>query len=147
MENSYKEVNGDLLKMFKQGKFDAIGHGCNCFNSMGSGIAYYISKQFPEAYQVDKLTQFKDLNKLGTYSDVKTEYGKIFNIYSQYTPGKDLRLDSLKLALESINDRFPTIQIGLPLIGCGLAGGDWNIVKPIIKSALKDCNVTIVHYK
>lgn len=38
-------------------------------------------------------------------------------------------------------------KIGLPQIGCGLAGGDWNKVKEIIKKELKDCFVTVVIYK
>ena len=37
-------------------------------------------------------------------------------------------------------------SIGLPKIGCNLAGGDWNIVREIIRRELKDMDVTIVHY-
>jgi O-acetyl-ADP-ribose deacetylase (regulator of RNase III) len=34
----------------------------------------------------------------------------------------------------------------MPKIGAGLAGGDWNRIKKIIQTELKDCKVTIVIY-
>jgi len=49
--------------------------------------------------------------------------------------------------MRKINHVFKGQHIGLPKIGCGLAGGDWNIVKEIIQKELKDCNVIIVIYK
>jgi hypothetical protein len=42
---------------------------------------------------------------------------------------------------------FEGKHIGLPYIGCGLAGADENLVLDIIKKELKDCNVTMVRYK
>jgi len=39
---------------------------------------------------------------------------------------------------------FAGKHIGLPLIGAGLAGGDWDRIRVIIKKELKDCNVTVV---
>ena len=39
---------------------------------------------------------------------------------------------------------FSGKHIGLPKIGAGLAGGDWNIIKKIIQTELKDCKVTVV---
>jgi len=38
------------------------------------------------------------------------------------------------------------MHIGLPKIGAGLAGGDWNRIKEIIKTELTDCKVTVVIY-
>jgi O-acetyl-ADP-ribose deacetylase (regulator of RNase III) len=49
--------------------------------------------------------------------------------------------------MKKINYKFKGKHIGLPLIGCGLAGGDVTIVKKIIQEELKDCTVTIVNYK
>lgn len=34
-----KIINGDIFSAFDKGKFDIIGHGCNCMNLMGAGIA------------------------------------------------------------------------------------------------------------
>jgi O-acetyl-ADP-ribose deacetylase (regulator of RNase III) len=35
----YQEIKGDLIELAKQGNFDVIAHGCNCFCTMGAGIA------------------------------------------------------------------------------------------------------------
>lgn len=48
-----KRVEGDLVKMANMGKFDLILHGCNCRNTMGSGIAKQIKDKFPDAYEAD----------------------------------------------------------------------------------------------
>ena len=34
-----KYIKGDLIKLAQKGKFDIIAHGCNCFCTMGAGIA------------------------------------------------------------------------------------------------------------
>jgi O-acetyl-ADP-ribose deacetylase (regulator of RNase III) len=48
--------------------------------------------------------------------------------------------------MRKINHVFKDNHIGLPQIGCGLAGGDWEIVKKIIQDEFADCNVTVVIY-
>jgi O-acetyl-ADP-ribose deacetylase (regulator of RNase III) len=39
----YEEINGDLIELALQDKFNVIAHGCNCFCTQKSGIA----KQIP----------------------------------------------------------------------------------------------------
>lgn len=51
------------------------------------------------------------------------------------------------MCLRKINHQFHDKRIGLPLIGAGLAGGDWNIIEKIIGKELKDMDVTIVKFK
>jgi O-acetyl-ADP-ribose deacetylase (regulator of RNase III) len=48
--------------------------------------------------------------------------------------------------MRKINHQYPRKKIGLPKIGCGLAGGDWNIVRQIIERELIDMDVTIVNF-
>ena len=80
----------------------------------------------------------------------------VVNAYTQYYYGKNhpdginkpLDYEALTLCLRKMNHIFKGKHIGLPgLIGCGLAGGDKNKVKSIIKKELKDCNVTICYLK
>lgn len=47
----YEEIEGDLIALAKQGLFDVIAHGCNCFCTMRAGIA----PQMVKAFGVDKL--------------------------------------------------------------------------------------------
>jgi O-acetyl-ADP-ribose deacetylase (regulator of RNase III) len=54
---------------------------------------------------------------------------------------------SMVLELHKMNAVFSGKHIGLPKIGAGLAGGDWNKIESIIKRELKDCKVTVVNYK
>ena len=78
----------------------------------------------------------------------------VVNAYTQYNYGKNhadgvqtpIDYEALTLCMRKINNKFKGQHIGLPgLIGCGLAGGNPEIVKAIIKKELKDCEVTIVY--
>ena len=154
MEN-YKEIKGDLIELGKQGGFDIIGQGCNCFCRMGAGIAYGIAKNFPDAVRADNETECGDESKLGDYSvgyhynDDTGKYLNILNCYTQFghnSAEKPVDYDAIEKVMIKINNAHKYKSIGLPLIGCGLAGGDWNIVKEIIQKTLVDMDVTIVHY-
>ena len=62
---NYNEVNGDLIKLALKGNFDVIAHGCNCFCTMGAGIA----PQMAAAFGADKFPMEQEkpgnINKLG----------------------------------------------------------------------------------
>lgn len=167
----YKEIEGNLITLAKEGKFDVIAHGCNCQCIMGSGIAPQMAKAFGcDKFPMERHIYRGDINKLGTidalgfikgdlgskYSDLESfEKGDLIvvNAYTQFDIigrkiGKpDLSYAALALCLQKMNHIFKGKQIGLPQIGCSLAGGKWNIVKEMIKSNLSDCDVTVVIYK
>lgn len=155
-----KEIYGDLISLAKEGKFDVIGHGCNCFCTMGSGIARSIREAFPEAYKADCRTTKGDKRKLGKISFGYHGDLAIANMYTQYRWSKigpdgkrngDGSVDYC--AVMSCMKRLRAVysdsdyRIGLPLIGCGLAQGDWNVVKQIIEEDLEGMDVTIVKYE
>lgn len=151
-------IKGDLIKLALEGKFDVIGHGCNCFCKQKSGIA----KQMVEYFKTDKFTmendyQKGDINKLGQidYSyqfDVKTSDAKfaVVNCYTQYKYGYDgkqyLDYSALILCFKKINHIFKGKRVGLPWIGCGLAGGEEEKVEIFAKEFLTDVDLTIVEY-
>lgn len=146
---TYREIKGDLLSLFREGKFDVIAHGCNCFIAMGAGIAYQVATQFPEAVVADKnfVIPPGDMNRLGTFSMVQTKEGIILNAYTQFKPGKNLSKEALIMNLAKIGQLFKGKKIGLPLIGCGIAGGDWEEVRGWVQHYLRDCEVTVTHFK
>jgi len=68
-----KTIKGDLIDLALKGEFDLIVHGCNCFCTMGAGIAKTIKQKFPADYQADLETQKGDESKLGKISWAKIE--------------------------------------------------------------------------
>lgn len=94
-----KTIKGNLIIAAKQGKFDVIGHGCNCFMNFGAGLAKEIKRAFPRAYSVDCSYGSKgDAKKLGTVSIAHYDKLDIVNCYSQHSYGRGvLVLSSLRL--------------------------------------------------
>lgn len=151
-----KSIKGDLIKLAKQGQFDVIVHGCNCFNSFGKGIALTIKKEFPEAYAADCKTVKGDRNKIGTYTgvvvmnDVGGELG-IINAYTQYGYWEKKDLFEYE-GFQRVLDDFASspqegARWGFPLIGCGLAGGDKERILKMIENTLAGMDVTVVEYE
>lgn len=142
-----KELQGNLVEMSEE--FDVIGQGCNCFCTMGAGLAKAIRKKFPEAYEVDLTTIRGDKTKLGTITHTKHTNPLIVNCYSQYNYGREkgkvyCSYDAIRSCMKKIKEEFSGKKIGLPKIGCNLAGGDWSVVRSIIDEELSGEDVTIV---
>lgn len=170
--NSYNEIDGDLIQLAREGKFNVIVHGCNCFCTQKAGIAAQMSKVFgTDKFFLESLPTKGNIDKLGRidyeefelspmsvlpkgYKGIATQEFRypltVVNAYTQYEYGRGLQLDyeALTLCMRKINHTFPGKHIGLPyVIGCGLAGGDKERVIEIIKRELSDCFVTLVKYK
>jgi len=133
-----KQVKGDLLALGKANEFDIIVQGCNCWNTMGSGIAKSIREQFPDAWLADQETLAGDRNKLGCYTIGMAGRLVVINAYTQYNtakyPGHDVfEYKSFELILDKLATRFGKYRIGLPMIGMGLAGGDPAQIIPMIE--------------
>lgn len=146
-----KVVHGDLLALSKQGHFDVIIHGCNCFCTMGAGIARAIKAQFPAAFEADCHTIKGDRNKLGTYSCAEIASGQykftIVNAYTQFQfSGSGVKVDyeAMQDVFRLIKQDFTGQRIGYPMIGAGLAGGDWDKIAKIIESELTGEDHTLV---
>lgn len=141
-----KYVVGDLVRDAKN--FEVIVQGCNCFCTMGSGIALQIRKAFPEAFEADKTTIRGDKTKLGTITYYRNEkHPIVVNAYTQYYFGeKDTNADyeAIRQCMKRIKLQFKGKKIGMPRIGAGLARGDWNIIEDIINEELDCEDVTVV---
>ncbi len=145
-------LKGDLLILAKEGYFDVIVHGCNCFCTMDAGIALPLSRAFPEARIADHATPKGDRSKLGTVSlaPCTLDGGKVLTVANAYTQyhyqGAGVLLDyrALERCFLWIAKQFPHAHIGYPKIGSGLAGGDWARIAPLIDAALADHRHTLV---
>lgn len=148
-----KEVEGDLLDMFENGQFDVIVHGCNCFNNMNAGIAGKIIRRWPVVADYDNLTVRGDPAKLGTIGFVPIGNSQwIINAYTQFGYGthrRQVEYGAVRSCMTKIFQAYEgdeKFRIGFPLIGCGLAGGDWDVVSRIIEDELLGCDYTIVTF-
>ncbi|ENW79218.1 hypothetical protein F908_02690 [Acinetobacter sp. NIPH 284] len=145
------KITGDLIALAQTGEFDVIIHGCNCFCTMGAGIAKVIKQEFPEAYQADLNTIYGDKDKLGTYGQAHIKRDNynfiIINAYTQFNwrgQGKKADYAAIKQVFRSIKKDFSAASIGYPMIGAGLAKGDWNIISAIIDEELEGLNHYLV---
>ena len=140
-------VKGDLIRS----DCDVIGHGCNCFNNMGGGIALQVKKELVEAYNADFYgTEIGDRSKMGTFTKAKSNGKTVYNLYTQYKYGHDkvyVEYDHLETALknlrEDLGDKLHDVKIGLPLIGCGLARGSWRVVSKIVEKVFPDKTIHV----
>jgi hypothetical protein len=138
---------------------------------MGAGIAPQMAKAFGcDKFEMELIGS--DIKKLGnidyqhfiltklTANDIKNGNFKteltVVNAYTQYNyvrnhskGGISIPFDyeAFTICMRKMNERFSGKHIGLPMIGSGLAGGDWNKIESIIRSTLYNCRVTIVKYK
>jgi O-acetyl-ADP-ribose deacetylase (regulator of RNase III) len=145
-------VTGDLVELALQGQFDVVVQGCNCMCQMGKGVALTIKNTWPEVYATDCLTTKGSPSKLGTVTvtTVKVANNKplaVVNAYTQYkyasaTPDADYT--AIKDATTLVQKMYTGKKIGISKIGCGLAGGDWNIVLPILEEVFASEDVTVV---
>ncbi|WP_019949778.1 macro domain-containing protein [Hymenobacter aerophilus] len=134
---------GDLIQKAKAGEFDVIIHGCNCFCTMGAGIAKTVKQVFPSAYQADLATVAGDKAKLGTYSSAQVEVNHkalvIINAYTQYQwrgAGRKADYEAIRQVFRLVKKQYAGKRVGYPAIGAGLAGGDWAIIAAIIEEEL-----------
>lgn len=170
---NYNEIEGDLIKLALEGRFDVIGHGCNCLSTMGAGIAPQMARAFgcdkfemetwgptiEKLGNVDYQTFVLGENTMWNLADADNKLNEpevtVCNLYTQYSYGrnhrdgvsKPLDYEALTICMRKMNILFKGKHIGLPMIGAGLAGGNWERIKQIIQDELSNCTVTIVIYK
>lgn len=149
-----KKIKGDLIQLAIDGEFDLIIHGCNCFCTMGAGIAKTIKQKFSEAYKADLETKKGDKSKLGKFSWVKINTKNsnliIVNGYTQFNwrgSGKKADYEAIREVFKKVKEKFSGLRIGYPAIGAGLAEGDWGVISKIIEEELIGENHTFVEYQ
>jgi len=169
-----KIIKGNLISLALAGEFDVIAHGCNCFCKQKSGIAKQMASTFNTDTFPLEMEDPGRINKLGSVDTMEYEIKMsglivredykgivthdvgnlltIVNCYTQYRYGRNhpdgdyapLDYEALILCMKKINHIFKGKKVGLPWIGCGLAGGSKERVKQILKQELTDVDLTIV---
>lgn len=143
-------VNGDLLTA----KEDLIVHQTNCLGAYNAGIARQVRQKYPKVYELYKARcaacQPKEL--LGKCQFIKVGNKHIVHLFGQLTYGRTGRHTDYEAVREGLMKlgmvaREHNWSVALPYgIGCGLAGGDWALVEPMIALYLDDIAVTLYKY-
>ena len=129
---------------------DIICHQVNCQGAMGSGLAKQIRDIYPKVYKdYRELVQEYEENErymlLGRVQYVEIPSTKarryIVNCFGQNYYGHGKRYTNYKALSDCFNEicrvnnnDIQRRSIAIPYgIGCGLAGGDWNVVYAMIQ--------------
>ena len=153
-KSALKHRKGNLLDLAEAGDFDVVVQGCNCFNTMGGGIAREIRERYPVCAEIDSLTEAGEVMKLGNWTEYDQGTFLIINAYTQYnmSQGTDVfEYSAFQLILEKLVHVYGDKRIGLPYIGMGLAGGNPAYIMPMIEMfaeqvSIKGGTVTLVEF-
>jgi O-acetyl-ADP-ribose deacetylase (regulator of RNase III) len=124
-----------------------IAHQVNCQDVMGSGVAKALFTKWPEVK-----TDYHKFNKNKTPEELLGCVGYVYpvgadkliaNCYSQGNYGYDGKrytdYSAIKKCFKDLDALFPYDDIAIPyMYGCGLGGGDWEIVSSIITDIIED---------
>lgn len=137
---------GDMLSVQR----GLLVHGCNAQGVMGSGVALAIRRRYPGAFTAYS----NQAERLGLHlGDVIFHVVKlghdgepslvVANAVTQQYYGREpdrlyLSYDALSACFQKVAAyaRRHGLPVHFPLIGCGLAGGDWAKVAPRIEAEL-----------
>lgn len=118
-----------------------ILHGCNAQGVMGAGFAKRLREEHPFAYgQYREAYEKRGLN-MGELIIVRAGKRVIIHAITQKYYGREKRryvsYDAVANAMAALEEALYGETIAMPMIGAGLAGGDWNVISAIIESELK----------
>lgn len=143
-------IVGDLLKSARtHNLINALGHGANCWSTMGSGIAGKIASDFRELMLTDKIDERSPEERMGNLSHAFDKGFLGFNLYTQFYPGPNAKFEAVKssvqLMLENVHelvdaDHDDKVVIGLPAIGCGIGGLQFRLVAQLVHSLVVQAN-------
>lgn len=122
-----------------------IIHQVNCQHVMGAGLALQIRNKYPQHYQ-DYMNSTLKLGTLIT-TRINNQFG-IIGMCAQQSYGRHKRQTDYKAFEQCLNqikilhDKAPSIKYYMPYkIGCGLAGGDWDIISQLITDICPFINI------
>ena len=140
-----------------EGRPAMIVHVCNDVGAWGAGLVLAISRRWPEPERT-----YRDWSRgpearafaLGEVSFVTVEPGLVVaNLVGQHglrRRGADrpVRLEAIACGLRTVavHARKLGASVHMPRIGCGLAGGTWTEIGPIVERELCQRFVAVTVY-
>ncbi|MGW0640873.1 macro domain-containing protein [Streptomyces badius] len=149
-------VRGDATA--PQGKgVKLIGHVCNDLGGWGKGFVLAVSRRWPEpeaAYRRWHRERAGNDFALGAAQFVQVgAYLWVANMVGQRgirsgSKGAPVRYEAIDTALGAVAARAGELgaSVHMPRIGCGLAGGTWSRIEPLIERRLISAGVPVTVY-
>lgn len=135
-----KIISGNILDI----SYGIIVHQVNCRRVMGAGLALQIRRRYPRHYAEYLQTE----PRLGGALATQVAPGLyVAGVYGQDGYGRGRRQTDYAMLRDGLLEvaalaRGTRLPVYLPyLIGCGLAGGDWEVVSNIIEATLPEAVV------
>lgn len=145
---------------------DVLIQQCNCYGVMGSGLAKQLKDVYPQVHEVDVAFPLPfGHERLGHYSVANVPHRvtgdllQVVNAYAQVSFGRHKKqtdeqvlLGILRIILHAIKDQFTSegrrITVGIPWkIGCGLGGGDWDLILSELTTIYNETGVDLRLYQ
>ncbi|WP_019631770.1 macro domain-containing protein [Actinomadura atramentaria] len=134
-----------------------IAHVCNDRGGWGKGFVLALSARWPEPekeYRAWHRGRPGSGFRLGAVQVVRVDrYVHVANMVAQHgtrtgSKGPPIRYDALDECLAEVGARALDLRatVHMPRIGCGLAGGDWRRVEPMVQQNLVDRGVEVTVY-
>lgn len=146
-------VTGDATSPVTGGS-KIICHVCNNIGAWGAGFVLALSRKWKEPEQ-DYRNWFKNgTPKLGDvqFSTVGEDLF-VANMIGQHGCGWNIKIppiryDAVMQCLEKVAEFAvkKNCSVHMPKIGCGLAGGTWDKIEPLIIKSLSERNVPVYVY-
>ncbi|WP_329565239.1 macro domain-containing protein [Kitasatospora sp. NBC_01266] len=157
MESAIRYLRGDATDPQAKGP-KVIAHVCNDLGGWGKGFVLALSRRWPEpeaAYRRWRRERARNDFGLGAMQLVQVERDRwVANLVGQrgirtgHSCGVPVRYEAIDAALARLAD--PVLALGasvhLPRIGCGLAGGRWERVEPLIDARLCARGIAVTVY-
>lgn len=115
----------------------------NCVGTMGKGVALDFKKRYPLMYKDYKDACKEGLIEPGWMQEWYDPISKttIINFPTKRHWRENSRYEDIETGLQNLRLMLmnkPWTTITIPALGCGNGGLDWDVVKPMITTAL-DC--------
>ncbi len=150
-------VRGDATSPQGEG-VKIIAHVCNDLGGWGKGFVLALSRRWPEpeaAYRRWHRERAGNDFGLGAVQFVRVEpYVWVANLVGQRgmrtgrSTGVPVRYEAIDTALGTLADKAAELgaSVYMPRIGCGLAGGSWDRVEPLVLRRLVDRGIPVTVY-
>ncbi|MET8597379.1 macro domain-containing protein [Streptomyces althioticus] len=134
-----------------------IAHVCNDIGGWGKGFVLALSRRWPEpeaAYRAWHRDRATNDFGLGAVQLVQAErYVWVANMIGQRgvrtgSKGVPVRYEAIDTALDRLAGHALELgaSVHMPRIGCGLAGGTWSRVEPLVENRLVGRGIPVTVY-